>query len=896
MTQPRSPGPRPDSDDPPDLLERFEEAWHKGETPVLEAFLSAAGAIDPSELQTLIEELIKIDMEYRWRRTASAGVAFGAGATVCPRLEEYVRRLPTLGSSNRLPLELIAWEYWTRHCWGDRPAHAEYAARFPELAAKLRVRLPRIDAELAEEFGKDQPPRVLNPARPHTLEPRKAAVFPAEPASSISSEALMDVLGRFQLLSGKQLEELSQEVQHRAPSPRELAKGLLQRQWLTAYQVNQLLQARGHELVLGPYVLLERLGEGGVGQVFKARHVKLNRVVALKVIRKELLGDAEVLGRFQREIRVLSQMDHPNIVHAYDAGAVPSADRPVTGGYFLAMEYIEGTDLGKLVKQGGPLPVHQACEYIRQAALGLQYAHERGLVHRDIKPHNLIMSVRDGLIKVADLGLARMPRTLDSEATATLGVMTGTGTLTPQNASLIGTADYLAPEQALDFHKADIRSDIYSLGCTFYYLLAGQPPFAGATLTEKLLKHQQTPPTPLEQFRQDLPAGLTELLTKMMSKRPEHRWQTPSEVALALSLISQGKPHPGARKGAWQQRRRTFVVVILCLLGLGLFLSLRSFSSGPGKEAERQGKEGPFAPQQLREFASPQRGTLHIVAFGPGGKLVAIAADARVDGNHVISLVDTATGTEQFRLPGHKASVSHLAISEDGRLLASGSVTDKTWKLWDLNRRQELAAEAVEAVFHREEPLVGPFSPDSKYLLVHPRSGAIDLLELASKKRVSFSFDACELGFSPDGRILALASRLGRVALFDLATRKEMVAGSPASGIHVYAVAFSPDSKQIAVASWNGEIYFLDAVTLKRTAICKEHKVAVLRFAPSGQTLVSGGRDSLVKLWDASTGQLRWTLEGHSRPVRAITFGPDGKTMFTGSEDGMVKVWRIGEY
>src|SRR5262249_28511053 len=179
------------------------------------------------------------------------------------------------------------------------------------------------------------------------------------------------------------------------------AKELLSRNWLTAYQLNQLLQGHGGDLVLGPYVLLERLGEGGAGQVFKARHQKLLRVVALKLIREELLTDAEVVARFYREIQVLSQLDHPNIIHAYDAG-------PAGATHFLAMEFVEGTDLGKLVKRGGPLPIQQACEYVRQAAGGLQHAHERGLVHRDIKPHNLIMSLRDGLIKVADLGLARL--------------------------------------------------------------------------------------------------------------------------------------------------------------------------------------------------------------------------------------------------------------------------------------------------------------------------------------------------------------------------------------------------------------------------------------------------------------------------------------------------------
>src|SRR6185369_8400922 len=189
-----------------------------------------------------------------------------------------------------------------------------------------------------------------------------------------------------------------------------------------------------------PYTVLERLGEGGAGQVFKARHQKMNRIVALKVIRQELLTDADVVGRFYREIQVLSRLDHPNVVHAFDAG-------PAGPTHFLAMEFVEGTDLGRLVKQGGPLPVEQACSYIKQAALGLQHAHEKGLVHRDIKPHNLIMSVRDGLIKVADLGLARLQRTMNQDLTAVLPGAGGTGTLTPVDAVMMGTVDYMAPEQ-----------------------------------------------------------------------------------------------------------------------------------------------------------------------------------------------------------------------------------------------------------------------------------------------------------------------------------------------------------------------------------------------------------------------------------------------------------------
>ena len=196
--------------------------------------------------------------------------------------------------------------------------------------------------------------------------------------------SLVELLRQYRVLDSTQLDELAGGLQERFSDPKALAKELIQRNWLTPFQANLLLQGRGKELLLGSYVLLERVGEGGMGIVFKARNWKLGRVVALKIIRKEKLDKPDAIRRFQREVRAAAVLSHPNIVHAHDADEID-------GKHLLVMEYIEGaTDLAQLVKKNGPLPVPQACEYIRQAALGLQHAHERNLVHRDIKPHNLL--------------------------------------------------------------------------------------------------------------------------------------------------------------------------------------------------------------------------------------------------------------------------------------------------------------------------------------------------------------------------------------------------------------------------------------------------------------------------------------------------------------------------
>jgi formylglycine-generating enzyme required for sulfatase activity len=251
-----------------------------------------------------------------------------------------------------------------------------------------------------------------------------------------------------------------------------------------------------------------------MGEVFKARHLLLNRVVALKVTRRDILSDPSLERRLLREIQATAQLSHPNIVSAHDAAQVGKT-------HFLAMEYVEGTDLGKLVRDQGRLAVHRACKYIRQAALGLQHAHEHGLVHRDIKPSNLLLTAEDSKIKITDLGLVRLGCAPDETALTSAG-------------AVLGTPDYLAPEQATNARNVDIRADLYSLGCSLYHLLAGQPPFPEGTGLEKLFKHVQEEPTPVQVLRPEIPPALAAVVHKLVAKRPEDRYQTPAEVAAAL--------------------------------------------------------------------------------------------------------------------------------------------------------------------------------------------------------------------------------------------------------------------------------------------------------------------------------------------------------------------------
>jgi serine/threonine protein kinase len=333
--------------------------------------------------------------------------------------------------------------------------------------------------------------------------------------SSAATDAFLVALRQHHLLEPVQLDEVAHVA--RLAEPRALAAELIRRGWLTAYQANQVLAGRAGDLLLGSYVLLERLGEGGMGAVFKARNWKLGRVVALKLIRKERLANDDAVRRFRREIRAAAQLTHPNIVHAYDADEVD-------GTHFFVMEYVVGRDLARVVKEQGPLPLAAACDCVRQAALGLQHAHERGLVHRDVKPANLLLTER-GVVKILDMGLAQLGESAADEGSSTL----------TQEGLIMGTLDYIAPEQAANSHNVDVRADLYSLGCTFYHLLAGRTPFPAGSPVEKLYKHRYEEPAPLERWRTDVPPSIAVVVARLMAKLPSDRYQTPAEVAAVLA-------------------------------------------------------------------------------------------------------------------------------------------------------------------------------------------------------------------------------------------------------------------------------------------------------------------------------------------------------------------------
>jgi serine/threonine protein kinase len=299
-------------------------------------------------------------------------------------------------------------------------------------------------------------------------------------------------------------------------TPRQLAAAMIRGGLLTNFQAEKLLSGRWRGFqISGKYRLLERLGAGGMGAVYLCEHIFMGRRVALKVLPIVQAEDPASLARFYREAKAVARLDHPNIVRAHD---IDREDKL----HFLVLEFVDGVNLHDFVKKNGTLAPERAAHYVRQAALGLQHAHEAGLVHRDIKPGNLLLD-RQGVVKLLDMGLARF---FDDDG--------GAFAKTYEQGYSIGTADYMAPEQTLDY-RVDIRADIYSLGGTFYYLLVGKSPFQEGTLPQKMIWHQVRQPKPIRLLRPDVPEGMARALEKMMAKETERRYQTPAEVADALA-------------------------------------------------------------------------------------------------------------------------------------------------------------------------------------------------------------------------------------------------------------------------------------------------------------------------------------------------------------------------
>jgi WD40 repeat protein len=622
-------------------------------------------------------------------------------------------------------------------------------------------------------------------------------------------------------------------------------------------------------------------------------------------------------------------------VTAYDADA--SGDR-----HFLVMEYVPGTTLDRLVRERGPLPPQRACDYVRQAALGLQHAHEKGLVHRDVKPANLMLTA-EGQVKVLDLGLARC----DWSETGwdECGTITSAGTV-------MGTAEFLAPEQADDPRRADVRADLYSLGCTLYFLLTGHPPFPEGTLMQKLKAHALHTPSSLAAAGAKAPAGLERLVQRLLAKNPEKRYQTAAELATALEPFTVAPAANRARRAAL---RLALAGATLVLLMASLIVYRIHTDNGdivietddPDVEVVVKGGEQRVA---ILDGKTRQRTTLHT-----GEYTLSLAGDAdglTMDlpptfvlrrGDRKVVTIKRLPAGEIARWQAHKGLAHHLALSPDGKTLASAS-GDRAVRTWDLG-----TGKLVHALVGHTN-LVGTvvFGPDGKVLASASRDKTVRWWDASSGKLMG-TFEGhtdgvYSVAFAADGKSLFTGAWDATLRRVDLATGRDEVLATFPKGIRslvrhdgtlavggwrdslvrlwdvgtatetkaitvagecVEGLAFDRTGRMLAASGWGPPHVGLYGASGELKFALTGHKqpVAGVAFSPVANVLVSVGGQwnepdwpGEIKVWDTATGKELASLDPGPGCVYSVVFTADGKTCYTAHHDGTIRQWRLPPY
>jgi serine/threonine protein kinase/WD40 repeat protein len=634
----------------------------------------------------------------------------------------------------------------------------------------------------------------------------------------------------------------------------ELARLLVQARLLTAYQAQGLYTGQVRRLVLGNYLVVDKLGQGGMGVVLKAVHRRMRRTVALKVLSAAAVKSPPMIERFHREVRAAARLQHPNIVKAFDA----DEDH---GVHFLVMEYVEGSDLSSVVRQRGPLHVSTAVDYVLQAARGLGYAHEQGVVHRDIKPGNLLLT-KQGVVKILDMGLARIE---DREGLAE-AQLTSTG-------AVMGTIDYMSPEQALDTKHADARSDIYSLGCTFYFLLTGQPVYPAETTMKRLLAHREAAiPSLLERIslapEWNL-AGLDALFAKLVAKRPADRFASMAEVIAALM--------------DWQQHGRV----------------------SPDIGSSRAAASRPLSHSAASDAAVPH-GSWHTAEEQ--------TLDARMAGTAlpVLDLTRSENGAEAFTQRHRRRDTVRL---QRALFLGSTAALAVAACLVLISRLPKPAAShkaaTVPVVPVGDSAATTPAPtypmvdetwprgrPDLAYQNIVPEPAPLPGVKQWRVESVSPRSGRSMVKWSPDGQRLAVVSDEGVLRIYRWNRQKLTVEHVLPTQAYVENVelTWSPDGRWIC---WRGASVGVQTYDLARRkfgpVFAGSQHAGLAGWNRDGSLVAVGGFDAGgygVFLWEWPAGKLRHGLRGHTTDVSSLQWSHDGRWLAALDQAGTVRLWQ----
>ena len=733
----------------------------------------------------------------------------------------------------------------------------------------------------------------------------------------------------------------------RPRNAQEFAQELVRQKRLTAFQYERLQAGEGNSLKLDQYTIVDRIGADGMGEVLKARHDRMQRYVAVKIISEKLLDSPESLGWFHQEWSAAAQLSHPNIVAAYDAGEKD-------GIHYLVLEYVDGQDLSSILAAKGPLRVALALDYIIQTAEGLQYSHRKGIVHRDIKPANLLVD-STGVVKILDMGLAFMAQHSDALEETTNQRLT-------QQGQVMGTCAFMAPEQAIDIREADERSDIYSLGCTMYDLLVGRPPYDGKTHMAIIVAHREDPIPSICAHRDEVPAAVDQVFQKMVAKRPEDRYTSMGEVIAALRGCTMDHPSaasnaaPGSSPAAATPApARKPQVQPAAEQGGGVAVAAPAKESSPVDDtftAIAAGHDTVVSRGRASRGGVPQSvwlaGAALLLLMLVGGGALAVALSLRTpqgtlvvesddpevqisvkQNGELVEIIDAndgwkvglkegeyelevTGGKDQVRLEKNVVTV-HRGETQRMRATFTPAVAARD----PVMPRPGGDMEPVEPAADIAGPIVPPVVPGPGVPAIRPPglpapiAPATDpVVDAIPKLSLVHSLtgrrrEASDIAFSSDGSVLASCGRDGHVVMWNAKS------GEFLRQFHVnmsaWGMALSPDGKLLAAVGDHLAAAIYDAETgalvhelsrlseAETQAVLKENKIYPLimcaAFSPDGSKLLTGDNNNLVQIWDTTSGELIAKLDDHVEDVMSIEFSPSSNHFATASWDGTSQIW-----